>query len=137
MKELAIALRAAQFVAHSCHQLIAGPTFFEDHEFLGEVYTNFESEYDSVIERMIGLGKKVDPSEVTTRAAHRAASIASELGTVGVAASMLGAVQKCNAVVKAEAESCCSEASDGTENLLQTIADNCEMREYKLKQRLK
>ena len=55
MEELAILLRCLQLYTHNSHNLIKGETFFQDHEFLGELYPIYEAAYDSIVERMIGL----------------------------------------------------------------------------------
>ena len=52
---LATILRAGQLFAHEKHNCAKGPTFFSDHAFLGEVYAAYESDYDDVIERHIGM----------------------------------------------------------------------------------
>lgn len=60
LKDLAIYLRFKQLFAHNCHNLVSKPTFFSDHEFLGELYSQAEGWYDGTVERMIGLGQEVD-----------------------------------------------------------------------------
>ena len=55
MKELAILLRMMQLYSHNAHNNAGGPTFFEDHKFLGKLYPQYEADYDSVVERIIGL----------------------------------------------------------------------------------
>ena len=56
MDTIATQLRALQFLSHRAHNMVKGPTFFEDHEFLGEIYPAYEAAFDSVIERIIGTG---------------------------------------------------------------------------------
>lgn len=53
--QLATLLRAGQIFAHDAHNCAKGPTFFSDHAFLGDVYSAYESDYDDVIERHIGM----------------------------------------------------------------------------------
>jgi len=132
MHNTAIILRALQLYAHNAHNLAKGKTFLEDHEFLGELYGAYEGEYDSLVERMIGLGEEPDLNEITKEAAD--AATANEFKDNDNAFSVLLVTEKelCSSIEKDM-----TDASNGTQNLLQTIADNSEMRQYKLKRRLK
>ena len=132
MHNTAIILRALQLYAHNAHNLAKGKTFLEDHEFLGELYGAYEGEYDSIVERMIGLGEEPDLNDITKQAAD--AATANEFKDNENAFSVLLVTEKelCSSIDKDIVD-----ASNGTQNLLQTIADNSEMRQYKLKRRLK
>ena len=79
MKDLAIHLRYLQLVAHNAHNEVAGPTFFANHEFLGELYPAYETAYDAVVERIIGLGKPVDLCQVQVDAAAKLPKMPSPL----------------------------------------------------------
>jgi len=50
MSSIATLLRALQFLAHRAHNVIKGPTFFEDHKFLGKLYPDYEAAYDDIIQ---------------------------------------------------------------------------------------
>ena len=132
MHNTAIILRALQLYAHNSHNLAKGKTFLEDHEFLGELYGAYEGEYDSIVERMIGLGEEPDLNDITKEAAD--AATANEFKDNENAFSVLLVTEKelCSSIEKDM-----TDASNGTQNLLQGIADNSEMRQYKLKRRLK
>jgi len=132
MHNTAIILRALQLYAHNAHNLAKGKTFLQDHEFLGELYPAYEGEYDSIVERMIGLGEEPDLNDITKQAAD--AATANEFKDDENAFSVLLVTEKelCSSIEKDM-----TDASNGTQNLLQTIADNSEMRQYKLKRRLK
>ena len=132
MNNIAIILRALQFYAHNAHNLAKGKTFLEDHEFFGELYGAYEGEYDSVVERMIGLGDEPDLNSITKQAAE--AATANDFKDNDMAFSVLLVTEKelCDAIAKETPG-----ATDGTQNLLQGIADNSEMRQYKLKRRIK
>mgnify|MGYP001605842147 CR=1 FL=1 len=69
MEEVAKTLRFMQFYAHEAHNLCSGDTFFSDHDHLGGLYSAYEGEYDSVIERMVGLEIKVDIAKVNANPA--------------------------------------------------------------------
>ena len=132
MHNTAIILRALQLYAHNAHNLAKGKTFLQDHEYLGELYSAYEGEYDSLVERMIGVGEEPDLNEITKEAAD--AATANEFKDNDNAFSVLLVTEKelCSSIKKDM-----TDASNGTQNLLQTIADNSEMRQYKLKRRLK
>jgi DNA-binding ferritin-like protein len=132
MHNTAIILRALQLYAHNAHNLAKGKTFLQDHEYLGELYSAYEGEYDSLVERMIGIGEEPDLNEITKEAAD--AATANEFKDDDNAFSVLLVTEKelCSSIEKD-----ITDASNGTQNLLQTIADNSEMRQYKLKRRLK
>ena len=132
MNNLAITLRAAQFYAHAAHNTTSGMTFHEDHEFFGELYGAYESAYDSVIERMIGLGVSVDINEITLEAAN------------DIQGYEHGDPEKCYDELMDYEKKICKMvdtynkgASLGTQNFLQGLADESEMRQYKIGQRLK
>lgn len=137
MKELAILLRAMQMFSHSAHHLMARTPFHSDHEFFSEVYQGLDDDYDSVIERMIGLS------------GEEGAQLQAIL--VGVSSKLVGAPSigvKENALfyqhqLKFEMELCTliaqiiQSTSPGTEQLIGEICNKSEMRQYKIKQRIK
>lgn len=131
MNEVALLYRAAQFFAHVAHNVVIGPTFLEAHEYLGEIYGAYETAYDAVVERIIGLGGTVDLQTLTINAANQAGAM--EMTNLAPQAffSQLLAMEKgiCVAIRTAT-----TGASDGTQNLLQGLADESEMRQYKLGQ---
>lgn len=131
MKNIALILRHMQFIAHAGHNLTSGPTFFQDHETLGELYPEYEAAYDSVIERIIGLGNECDPLSLTMEAAEQAdahdikASSPKEVYShlLEMERSLLGAID----------DVLSDGVSHGTSNLLEGLADQSEIRVYKLR----
>ena len=130
MTELATILRAAQLYAHAAHNEACGPTFFADHEYLGDLYGAYESAYDAVVERSIGLGIAVDLASIGVEAANRA--------------SMWGGKQTASAFdflldvergIVSEARRLSPFSTFGTVNLLSQLADDSEARQYKLLRR--
>lgn len=108
--------------------------FLEYHEFLGELYGVYEGLYDDVVERMIGLGMEVDPSALTKAAADKAEEAeVYEGGALG----MFAYLNDCEKEIRGLAESYNADASFGSKNFLQGIADDSEKRSYKLGQILK
>jgi DNA-binding ferritin-like protein len=133
MNQIATIYRSAQFYAHMAHNIAKGQTFFQDHEFLGELYSAYESAYDSIIERMIGLGQNPDISGITMDAATMISDHDSNQSTQTCLSYLLSTEKSICAAIKEQV----SKSSVGTQNLLQGLADESEMRQYKLGQRLK
>lgn len=133
MHNLATLFRAAQLTAHDKHNTVYGATFFEDHEYLGGLYGTYESAYDSVIERIIGLGEKPDISGGNIQAADLAkwlCDLEDNDNWPRIFLEIESRIQK-------EVDACCKGASSGTLNFLQGLADESEQRVYKLGQRAK
>ena len=133
MKNVAILLRALQLYAHEAHNKhCGGCNFLQNHEFLGELYAAFESDYDSVVERIIGLTGDCDIDSITESAAEIACK--AKTGDALTAFAVLMATENnLRDLCTKENKS----ATLGTQNLLQGIADKSEMRHYKYQQLLK
>lgn len=131
-------LRAMQLYTHHAHNLCARIVFQQDHDFFGEVYSALDGEYDGVVERQIGLfgEDKLDLTAIIVQVHSKLKG----LPTVGVKENkvfytqllemekqLLSAIQ---AVINAG-------VSEGTRQMLGDICDRSEVRQYKIKQRLK
>lgn len=134
MNELAILLKALNIYGHVAHFLCSRIVFMQDHVFLGEIYEAAEDDYDSVVERCIGLGIKVDIQDINVKAAAKAASIKVGDDNSAKLASVLSLEQEIVAMIEKLRKS--GTLSLGTETLLGDIASGSEIRQYKLKQRL-
>lgn len=132
LKNLAIVLRAAQLYSHAAHNLISGESFFADHSFAGDVYGAMESAYDSVVERAIGTGEKLDLLAMNVSAAKLVADC--KTGTVS---DIFEQLLENESSLRREIESAHDGASAGTINMLDQLSDDSEVRTYKIKQRLK
>ena len=134
MKLLAIKYREAQLYAHAAHNLTSGQSFFSDHEFFGELYSTYESAYDSIIERMIGLGFKVSPLEFSRIAAVNAndRTIKSPEDMFKNIKALEEDIDDTIAMYLDDEES----TTPGVRNLLEGLADESEIRQYKINQRL-
>jgi DNA-binding ferritin-like protein len=132
MKQIAVTLRGLQLFAHNAHNLAKGKTFLADHAFFGELYDAYEAAYDDIVERMIGLTGDADLNAITTEACDMATSAGFTDNEQALNVILVTEKELCDEIKKAMAG-----ASDGTQNLLQGIADQSEMRQYKLKRRLK
>ena len=132
MHSLATLFRAAQLYTHFAHNTIKGPTFFADHPFLGELYTQYEGFYDDTVERMIGLGEKPDIAKITEQACALSCKAMGDKD----ADMFFKRITATNKQIQAEIAKDVKGASDGVQNLLQGMADRLEGVDYKIKQRL-
>lgn len=138
MKELLAHLRAMQLFAHAAHNLVNGPSFGPDHDFFGSAYNTHESDFDNVVERVIGLYGEahIDFAGLTMQAAQALASmkISKKVSNEQFFEQQLAHEQSlCQQI-----DQLCAVkgVSEGTKQLLGNIADASEMRCYKIKQRL-
>jgi DNA-binding ferritin-like protein len=133
LQQLATILRIAQIYTHAAHNKVSGQTFFQDHEFLGELYPAYEAAFDSVVERSIGLNQNVDFTAITEAAARYLKSASLKDCRTMLEEALYFEEQLCKEVEKLAA----SPLSQGTLQMVGTLADESESRQYKLKQRLK
>jgi len=132
MEPLLKTYRAAYLYAHRAHHRTAGVTFFSDHAFFGELYPAYESAFDALMERSIGLGIEVDDAAVAASACQGFISVLKDVDTLAFYRRLSHTETELQAQLKAAAET----SSFGTQNLLQDLADHSEARQYKIKQRL-
>ena len=139
MKELAILLRSLNLYAHSAHNLCGRIPFFQDHEFFNEIYSAADTNYDSVIERMIGLsGEDSVPSlPEQLEAIYQILSQLPEKGVKENAIFFQVILEKQKMVCSKIEELCKSGLPQGTIQMLGNIADQSEQFQYKISQRLK
>ena len=133
LKTLAIVLRAAQLYSQAAHHQLSGPSFFMDHAFAGETYDAMEAAYDSVVERAIGTGEKFDILAMNVTSAKMVSDC--KLDTTD---DIFEQLIENEASIRREIEVAKKDgASPGTINMLDQLADDSEVRTYKLKQRAK
>lgn len=137
MKELLIHLRTLALFAQNAHNLAKGPLFLQDHCFLGEIYTAAQSDYDSVVERIIGTmgAKHIDLKEIMDGVSKQIASL--PCGEVKQNSVYFDHIQKLEKKTCSIVERLCMGGiSEGTRQLIGEIANQSEMRQYKIQQRL-
>lgn len=136
MLELAILLRASYFLKHNCHNLVSRMTFFSDHAFLKDSYEMSLGHYDSVVERLIGLGETPDLVQLQAVAVENLRAIPIKYTDNK---ECFFAVLGVNKTLLSRINNMCNHGSltQGTMNLLAGIADQLEDECYKLQQRLK
>lgn len=136
MKEIAILLRCLQLYSHNAHHLVARSVFFQDHEFLGSLYLVAEEDYDSVIERIIGLfgSDGLDLPNIQLMACQKMASLPSLVKENAAYMQVILQLEK-ELCVHIEELVRSGQTTVGTEQMLGDVADKSEIRQYKLKQR--
>lgn len=138
LDKLATILRSLQLYAHHAHNNCTGKSFFQDHEFFGEVYGAAESAYDSIVERMIGSsGNPVDTISLVSEAAKLALQCGRDPGDCNV--NFYQGILKLELAICMYVDKLCAanELPEGTRQLIGDIADKSMSRQYKIRQRLK
>ena len=130
LKDLAITFRAAQLYAHAAHNQLTGCSFFADHAFAGEVYGAMEDAYDSVVERAIGTGESLELLKMNCQAADMVLDC-----SLKDSEHIFGQLLENEISILKAIEKASKGASYGTDNLLAQLADDSEVRTYKIKQR--
>lgn len=136
MLELAILIRTIYFLKHNCHNLVSQASFFADHEFLVSSYAMSLDQYDGIIERMIGLNQLPNLVDIQVQAANKLTQIPisyrdnsecfySILALNKIALSMIEKLVQSQGF------------SEGTKQMLGGFADQIEIEQYKINQRLK
>lgn len=138
MLHLAILFRSLQFVAHHGHNLCNGQSFFSDHEFFGELYGKSEGYYDSIIERLIGLGyeNSLSLNEILSEAIKKIEPFPADKLNTQIY------YIKCAKLIKEACdmidEFCKSgKLTEGTKQLIGGMADELEVVSYKIQRRIK
>ena len=134
LKTLAAQYGVAKLLAHAYHHRTSGPSFFADHEFLGELYVAYDTAFDALCERAIGLGECEDSTEVFKEVCEDFQECVDEQGyfTGSPFAHLLDIELAFQLSIKELSPA----ASLGTQNLLAQLADDSEARCYKLSQRI-
>ncbi|NDE09887.1 MAG: hypothetical protein EBZ95_04885 [Chitinophagia bacterium] len=136
MKELAILLKLMNVYAHNAHNLVEKSLFFQDHEYLNELYNAYDDAYDSVVERIIGLADSsaINLIEVNTIAAQTLHTLSpKEMENVAYFIKIEQMEQK----LREHIQTLNPSVSVGTQQLIGGLADDSEKRSYKIKARIK
>lgn len=135
--DLAIQARTMQLFTHMCHNIVGRATFFSDHEHLGELYGVYETMYDNLIERCIGLFgvESFNHAQVLSHVCAKTQSLPQQLKENKNA---FQAVEMLEQELRKKLEMACKlpDASEGTKQLLGGMADDSEKRSYLIKRRL-
>jgi DNA-binding ferritin-like protein len=134
MDEIATIFKVLNLYAHAAHNLVNDATFFADHSFLESLYAEYDKEYDSTIERMLGLDSPVFLKTISGNAQRIFESLPLDVRKNDEYFRNL--IELENALLGSIAEKYPS-VSIGTQQLIGEQANQAEGRLYKLKQRVK
>jgi DNA-binding ferritin-like protein len=136
MNQIAIQLKLLNLYSHLAHNLVAHATFLQDHEFLGSLYEMADSHYDAVIERMIGKGMSPNIVDINVQAVVQLKKMPQQ---VKENKEYFSQIQHLIVGVQSSLNEACKDPSqsEGTKQLLGGIADELEVIQYKVGQRLK
>lgn len=136
MTDLIALTRTMNLYYHHLHNISSGISFSGDHELMSEFYTQMDDSYDSLIERHIGLGNSMSKSDFLSIITE-AHSVLDQIPEADDMKTHFHYSLSLESSLRSQLEESSESASFGTQNLLQTLADESEMRTYKLKQRVK
>ena len=129
MLELIAYFKALYFYTHNAHNLCSGPTFFEDHEFFGELYEFADKGYDDLVERYIGTqNDAIDLVAINKKALDGIAGLGNNYmaNTLNMCIEINSELQKMSII-----------EDGGILNLIQGQQDQLQVFIYKLKRRTK
>jgi DNA-binding ferritin-like protein len=138
MLELAVLLKCLNMYSHKAHHVVARAVFLQDHEFLAEIYSKADSDYDNVIERFIGLNstEALDEQSVLSQAVQKCGTypLKGVKENKDLLVSCLKQIQEINGKIEVLCKA--SGTTQGTIQMIGDIADKNEVLIYKLKQRV-
>ena len=136
MEELAILFRFKQLLGQQCHQMVSRSVFKQDHEMLGDIYEKADGHYDSIIERLIGLGRTPNIPTINLQAAQKLQQL---VLSYKENAECFSAILNLNKQILQNIEMLAKSPgiSQGTLQLIGGHADEIEKENYFLGQRLK
>lgn len=136
MKSIISSLFTMSLYTKNAHATVKGPLFLQDHEFLAELYAAYDKDYDDVVERYIGLygSENCNLKELQLQASQMLQSLPAPMKENSDYFKVtLQLEQQLCEKIKAEY----TNASIGSQQLLGEICNQSEIRQYKLKQRIK
>ena len=139
MLELICTLRASQLFLHQAHLLVKCSLFVQDHEFLGSLYGELESDFDAVSERLIGLGGEEQLNLQAVMAKVNEKLKAAPSTSAKENEDYYNYQLQIEKSICSQVEELCKkpELSQGTKQLLGDVANRSEIRQYKIGRRVK
>lgn len=137
--KLSAYLLAMKLCYHNAHHVASRISFFADHEAFGDFYSQLDDDYDSVVERMIGLYS----SDLANL--QKILSLVSPLinnfpsNSTPDNSSLFSFMLNTENGLVNQVELICKspECKESTKQLISEIGNKAEMRIYKIKQRIK
>lgn len=136
MKDCISMSRMMNLFYHHLHNVAKGVAFEGDHEMMVDFYEAMDDAYDSLIERHIGLGGSMGKSDIL-KIVDDAHEVMEEIPESDTFQTQLQHAVVLESNFRRLLEEANAGASLGTQNLLQDLCDQSEVRSYKLQQRLK
>jgi len=138
MRDILVHLRTMQMFAQTAHHLVARGPFHSDHAFFGDAYEAAADAYDSVAERIIGLmGEEALKPQTILLEVNEKLKMAPSTGVkenkLFYQFQLMMEQELCKKISMAIAAG----VSPGTEQMLGDLCDKSEVRQYKIKQRIK
>lgn len=133
-KELLILTRALNLIYHHMHNIAKGQSFFSDHAELAGMYDTIDSDYDSLVERRIGLTGSFDRASLS-EVLHESCEIVGNMPESEMNEMFSFAMSLESEYVR-ELKNAEAGQSSGTVNMLQGLSDESEVRQYKIQRRL-
>ena len=138
MRDILVLLRAMHLYSQTAHHLVARSPFHSDHAFFGEVYEAMSDAYDGVAERIIGLlGEETLKPQTLLLEVNEKLKMSPSIGVKEnkvfyefQLALEKELCQKITITIQAG-------ATPGVEQLIGELANQSEIRQYKIKQRIK
>lgn len=123
-------LRYLSMVSQHLHWTVSGATSMQDHQMLGGLYEACDGFFDSVAERVVGLGGLAPTVAEHLKYVYACAKRDGDVASMqGVGEMVVRTAQELNQVAA------CEGLSEGTKNLLAGIADELEKQAYFFQQR--
>ncbi len=132
--ELASCYRAAQLFAHTAHHLTKGPTFFQDHEWFGSLYSTYKDAFDDLCEEALALGEKYSPVDIMRKVVAEVNTTFSDKTTDAYFNRLLSFEKDFQKRIADMMKD--TKLADGTQNLIQGLATESSKRVYKMNARM-
>lgn len=138
LNKITIQLRLMQLYYHNCHNFVGRQSFFSDHDAFASFYGAMEDAYDSVAERIIGLFgvKALDVKTQIKEIANKLQVLPCEQAKNNKIYfdKALILEQELNKLLDVVIKN--PKTTEGCRDLLAGLASDCEVRQYKIKQRM-
>lgn len=124
---------------HNAHHLASRIAFFSDHEALGGFYEELDGDYDSLVERTIGLigSDMANLSLIMSGVMQKIPGCPSTKAANNGDHFKYGLQMETELTMLVEAICKSPECKESTKQLISEIGNKSEMRQYKIKQRIK
>lgn len=137
--KLAAHLQAMKLCAHNAHHIASRVAFFADHEAFGDIYGALDGDFDSVMERMVGLfgPESANLQMLMAQVAAKTQMCPSTKAPDNSALFSYHLQLEKELVSLVEMICKSSECKESTKQMISEIGNQSEIRQYKLQQRIR